>query len=94
MPAHAIIRAQHAYGVGHETVKAFTYAIQRGLWAEEKDITNTETLVDIAKSVGIPEQQAREFVNDRRGYEQDLAVKEYKQNLKQAEEIGECAGGT
>jgi 2-hydroxychromene-2-carboxylate isomerase len=56
---------------------------------EDKDIAEVETLFEIAKTVGIPEDQARQFVEDRRGDQEDVAVKEYKQNLKEAEEIGE-----
>ncbi|WRT66638.1 uncharacterized protein IL334_003597 [Kwoniella shivajii] len=85
----AIIRIQQKYGIGSNEALGFSYAIQRCIWiTEEGDHSRVETLQDIARKHGFDEHTVRSCVVDRRGDEEDEAVKEWTQNHEEAVQLG------
>lgn len=77
--AQAVIAIQHA---GHDA-SAFSFAVQRALWAEDRDIADLATLKDIAIStVGA---EAAELVREPQTPE---TVAEWEGNLDEAERRG------
>lgn len=77
--AQAIIALQRA---GHDA-SDFSFAIQRALWAENRDIADLATLKDIAASTVGPE--AVELVREPQTPE---VIAEWQGNLKEAESRG------
>ncbi|KAL1665681.1 thioredoxin-like protein [Schizophyllum commune] len=88
LAAQAIIRVQKMLGRGHPLALAFSYAIQRCIWIDEGNYCDLEVLKSLGRQVGLPENVVDQAIIDRRGDTEDEGVKEWQQNLKDAEAIG------
>lgn len=89
LAAQAICRLQHELGWGHALALDFTLAVQRSLWVEEGNVYDLEHLKDLARRVGIEEEMVGRTVVDRLTDEDDEGVKQWKENLRVAEDLGE-----
>lgn len=78
--AQAVIVLQRA---GHN-VDTFSFAVQRALWAEDRDIADLETLREIARASGLGEE-AMTLIVEPHTVE---VVAEWERNLTEAEERG------
>ncbi len=93
LAAQAICRLQHELGWGHKLALDFAFAVQRSLWVEEGNVYDLEHLKDLARKVGIDESLIEKTVVNKLEDEEDAGVKQWKENLAVAEDLGEWASG-
>lgn len=79
--AQAVIALQRA---GVPNVDAFSFAVQRALWAEDRDIADLETLREIARATGLGEDAVALIVEPQTAE----VVAEWEGNLAEAEQRG------
>lgn len=61
------------------------------MWVEEGNVYDLEHLKALARSVGVGEDLIERALVDRLEDESDEGVKQWKQNLRDAEALGESA---
>ena len=90
LAAQIIIRIQRKYGVGSEEALRYTFAVQETIWyTEEADHCDLEFLRRLARRIGLPEEDVKTLVVDKRDDADDPAVKEWDQNYTEAIDLGE-----
>lgn len=67
----------------------YSYAVQRALWVEEKDVGDVETLKGLMEEVGVEEEVVREVFDEGDEELHEAGVKGFEENLAHATKLGE-----
>ena len=90
LAAQAIIRLQQHYGIGSKEALDYSYQVQRCIWVtEEGDHCEVETLQNIGRRLGFPEEVIQSCIVDKRGNKSDAGVAEWDQFHKEAVQKGQ-----
>ena len=73
----------------HESVLQYSYAVQRALWVEERDVGSVETLRELMLGAGVGEEVVQTVFDKADESLFEAGAKGFKDNLAHATKLGE-----